>query len=280
MSALHQRFGPRSNASLMLRRHLSATLAVIILVACGAAGAADVSVTTEYDLRYGPLTVLSVHATTTLSDAGYHTAVKAETVGVVALVFPWQAWGTTDGSRDGGQFSPRRHHSGGEYRGQRRTAEIDYRSGGAVVTALDPRPQDDYRDAVPVALLPDTVDPLTATLQILASQCRGVVRVFDGRRRYDIQLTDLGDAEVPSARRMIYTGRAHRCQGDIKPLAGFWRTDPGYDERPSRLGYWIATPKPDLPPMPVYVELSSHRGTLSMYLTAVDRAAGAGVDAP
>jgi hypothetical protein len=114
-----------------------------------------------------------------------------------------------------------------------------------------------------------TVDPLTATLSALTLHCRGTVPVFDGRRRYDIRLTDLGDTDVPPSGSPLYSGRARRCRSEIIPLAGFWRVEPNQDERPTRLDYWIAAPKAGLPPVPVYLELSAPRGTLSIHLTAL-----------
>jgi hypothetical protein len=114
-----------------------------------------------------------------------------------------------------------------------------------------------------------TIDPMTATLQALFSECRGSLPVFDGRRRYDLMFTDVGLADVPRARGAMYSGPARRCRADIKPLAGFWRPDSLHDERPSRMEYWIASPRPELPPVPVYLELSSPRGILKIHLTGL-----------
>ena len=55
-------------------------------------------------------------------------------------------------------------------------------------------------------------------------------------------------------------------------LAGFWRVESHHDERPSRIDFWVAAPRPDLPLVPVYVELSSPLGTLSIPLAAIRRA--------
>jgi hypothetical protein len=240
--------------------------AVTAVLAASSAGAQS-AMTTEYDVRYGPLTVLSLRAATDSADGGYRTTTEAHTVGVVAMMFPWHASATTEGRLDAGGFRPLAHRSNGKYRGQRRSVVIEYGVGGAVVAAVDPPADDDYRDAVPIALQQETVDPLTATLSALASQCRGTVRVFDGRRRYDMELTDLGVADVPQLRGAAYTGSARHCRTEMRPIAGFWRTGPQHDERPSRLDSWIASPRPGLPPVPVYLELSSQRGTLAIVLT-------------
>jgi hypothetical protein len=234
---------------------------------------AQSAMTAEYDVRYGPLTIMTLRATTESGDGRYRTTTTAQTVGIAGMIFPWHASATTEGRVGACGFQPIAHRSSGKYRGQRRSVVIDYDAAGAVVAAIEPLAADDYRDAVPVTLQQDTVDPLTATLIALASHCHGTVRVFDGRRRYDMELADRGEGEVPASRGAVYAGPARRCRSDIRPIAGFWRTGPRHDERPSHLDAWVASPRAELPPIPVYLELSNHRGTLSMPLTAVTSAA-------
>jgi Protein of unknown function (DUF3108) len=246
---------------------LCAGLLLAVVASASRAGAHQM--TAEYDVRFGPLTIMSLRATTEFADGRYRTTTEGRTVGVAALVFPWQASATTEGRIEEGGLRPLTHRSNGVYRGQHRSVTIDYDAGGAVVAAIDPPAADDYRDAVPVALQQATVDPLTATLTALASHCHGTVPVFDGRRRYNLRLADLGDAEAPSAHGALYVGPARRCRSAMEAIAGFWRTGPQHDERPSHLDSWIAAPQPGLPPIPVCLELANHRGTLSIYLTAV-----------
>lgn len=232
-----------------------------------------VAVQTEYDVRYGPLTVLELTARTEINGSAYRSSLDMRTVGVVGYLFPWQAHTATHGRLTGAVAQPRLHHSRGEYRGQRRSVRIEYTEDGVVSATILPAAELDYREVVAVDLQQGTIDPLSATVGALRSNCRGTLRVFDGRRRYDLAFTDHGDAAVPSARGALYRGRAQRCEGAILPVAGFWRPDQKHDERPSRLEYWIASPGPDMPRMPVYMELSSERGTLSVHLTAVRRPA-------
>src|SRR5262249_23077875 len=160
---------------------------VLAALLMGSKAGAQNAMTTEYKVRYGPLTVLSLHATTESTEGYYRTTAEAETVGVVAALFPWHASATTEGRLQARGLRPLAPRSSGEYRGQRRSVVIEYGGSGAVVAAVAPPAADDYRDAVPIALQQETIDPLTATLSALASQCRGTVRVFDGRRRYDME---------------------------------------------------------------------------------------------
>jgi len=65
-----------------------------------------------------------------------------------------------------------------------------------------------------------------------------------------------------------YSGKARHCQARVTPYAGFWRVSEKHDERPTQLDVWIATPVPDVMPVPVYMQLSGARGTLGFRLSS------------
>jgi hypothetical protein len=246
------------------------TLLLCLLAPLRAVAAAiDTGAVLEYAVRYGPLQIMEMRTTTRLEGDRYHASTDVRTVGVAGVLFPWQASSGSLGVRGDNDIRPIRYHTAGEYRGRRRTAELDYQD-GEIHVRIDPPPELDDRDPVPATLQRGTVDPITATLSAVLSGCRGQLRVFDGRRRYDVTLNDLGDAETPSSRHGIYSGTARHCRAVIKTLAGFWRSEPRHDERPSQVDCWLAVPRPGLLAVPVYLEMSAPRGTLAIHLSAAE----------
>ncbi len=256
---------------------MTRTVAALLVALAGAAGATapvPPPITLRYDVRYGPLTIMSFDTTVDVADRTYRSTTRMQTEGVVELVYPWKAEAVSDGVRDGTTLTPKRHTSDGMYRGTHRRVRIDYADDGAVVSTIEPPPEEDARDRVPADLQRATMDPLTASLAAAGRQpCGGTLPVFDGRRRYDMRLEDKGPAEVEPARRGIYAGPARRCRATIIPYSGFWRSEPTESEAPTTLDYFIATPRPDVGPLPVYLELAGARGTLRIHLTAVERVA-------
>lgn len=222
----------------------------------------------DYQVRFGPLTILEMRTTARLDDAGYETSSEMRTVGLAGVLFPWTSGATTLGGRAAGDLRPRAHRSHGEYRGARRQVEIDY-DDTAVQARVAPPPEADHREPVPLAAQQDTIDPLTASLAAIESGCRGTLRIFDGRRRYDLTLQDQGEAPLPDGRAGIYQGSARHCRARILPYAGFWRATGREDERPAQVDIWIAAPLPGLRPVPVHMQLTAPRGTLGFDLTAV-----------
>ncbi|MGD9765758.1 MAG: DUF3108 domain-containing protein [Candidatus Binatia bacterium] len=246
-------------------------LGVLLLSACppARAAAAPRGVALDYEVRYGPFEVLEVSAITRLDGDRYETSSALRTVGIIGLLFPWSATAATDGRRAGGALRPVRHRSEGTYRESRRTVELDYDETGGVQSRIVPPSDAENRDTVPADMLPGTIDPLTASLAAIERECRGTLNVFDGRRRYDMALEERGLAPVPSDR-AVYQGDARHCRANIAPLAGFWRPSARQDERPTHLDVWIAPPRPGLLAVPVYLELSSPRGTLGVHLVRAE----------
>jgi hypothetical protein len=239
------------------------------------AGAAETNLVLDYDVRFGPVRLLEMRARVELEKARYRTSAEMRTVGMVALLFPWQSAAHSAGVRSPGSLSPFRHWSEGTYRGEKRLVEIDYDDGGLVRSHIEPLPQNDWRAAVPPDMQQGTMDPLSATIAAVDSNCRGTLRVFDGRRRYDLHLTDLGTVDVQPSGDHIYAGPARHCRALVEALGGFWRSDPRQSETPTTLESWIAVPRPGLRPLPVYLELRGAQGTLSINLTAVqEKSAG------
>jgi hypothetical protein len=244
--------------------------ALLIALAAARAAAADTGAALQYAVRYGPLQVLELRTTTRFDGERYHASSDLRTVGIVAALFPWSSSADSTGVRSDGAMRPQRYHSNGEYRGRTRLAQLDYDSGGSVRTQVEPPPEQDDRDPVPAALQEGTIDPLTATMSAVLSGCRGQLRVFDGRRRYDLSLTDLGDADTPSSRYTLYSGRSRHCRAAIEPVAGFWRSEPRHDERPTQIDFWVAPPRPGLLAVPVYLEITAPRGTLAVHLASAE----------
>lgn len=224
-------------------------------------------VSLEYEVRYGLLQVLAMQTTARFDAGRYEATSQVRTVGLAGVLFPWSQRASTDGVRDGDDLRPARHRSLGAYRGSERSVALDYETGGGVRAAVVPSPEQDFREAVPEADRAATIDPITATLTALQSGCRGTLRIFDGRRRYDLTLTDLGEGALPEAT-PAYDGPARHCRAGVTPRAGFWRVTETHDERPAQLDVWIASPRPELQPVPVYMQLSGPRGALDFQLAA------------
>jgi Protein of unknown function (DUF3108) len=252
----------------MRMRGLLRGLAVVVGLASRAIAADHAAVTLRYEVHYGPLRLLSVHVSTAVDGTQYRSRSVMQTEGIVGAIYPWSSESEVLGVRTGGRLQPHRHRAVGRYRNQERLVEIDY-AGERVRSRIEPAPEADDRTAVPEALQQATVDPLTASLHAAATGCEGTIPVFDGRRRYDLRLVALAPVELAATPARVYAGPARRCRAQVEAKAGFWQSDPRDSEVPTYLDYWLAVPRPGLPPIPVYLELRGARGTLRIDLVEV-----------
>jgi hypothetical protein len=251
----------------MPRPGRSALRLVALAALCGSAAAQDSVVELGYDVRYGPLPILAMEVRSEVDGDRYRATSTVRTKGLIDKLYHWQSTSESRGRREGLALRPEWHRSDGLYRSERRTVAIDYPLDGPVRAVVTPRPERKH-DVVPDDLQQATVDPLTASLLTVGTACRGLVPVFDGRRRYDLRLEELAPATVPRSRGALFVGRARRCRATVEARAGHWRDDPRDSDTPTTLDYWIASPAERVPPVPVYLELSGARGTLGIVLTS------------
>jgi len=123
------------------------------------------------------------------------------------------------------------------------------------------------------------LDPMTALLQMLANvsmqdSCNMTVKVFDGKRRFDITGMDAGYESIDSNSYGMFKGKARACDAAFKMIAGEWK-----DRKPTRFWQkseteagrapfhiWLARVAPELPELPVRLETGSVYGLVVINL--------------
>ena len=157
----------------------------------------------------------------------YHTASHFETTGIVSAF-----WGAIIDASSTGQITDRRlspstydsFYRRGDTKKER--VKVTYDAKGLPSTFADP-PYNTKRFPVSDEQKKDTFDPLSSVTYMLAGlngasakPCDATVPVFDGRRRYNIELTYLHDEQV-RLDNGLFKGNAHLCQVHYNQIAGF-----------------------------------------------------------
>jgi hypothetical protein len=138
----------------------------------------------------------------------YEAVIDAESVGLVA----------------GSGLQPQKYNSNTNNEKQNQKVDLTYTAGGIQLFS-DP-PYNTERFPVTEEQKRGTLDPLSGLVYSLsgvshssAKPCGDTVRVFDGRRRYDIELTFQGQDKVKTDGG--YSGPAIKCTVVYKQIAGF-----------------------------------------------------------
>jgi hypothetical protein len=152
--------------------------------------------------------------------------------------------------------------------------KIDFRTNATASGSSSPSVKTDAVAATPR----DAVDPLTAYFLVerrlgRGGDCTLTVPVFDGRHRFDLRFTDLGEQKLSAGKEQRYAGDAHACKMTRENLAG--ATDKDKVEMPQRGTLWYARLMPGDLMLPVKAEMITEIGSVTGHLAELR---GRGVD--
>jgi hypothetical protein len=193
-----------------------------------------------YEVYSGGFHVLNFELDLALAPERYDITTRMRSAGFVGWFMNWKQEAGSQGllAQDG--VLPILHRSEGEFRGRRRSVEIDYDSGKVNAVRVEPPPrQDEGREEVPVEKRREAMDPISAILnairRISAGQgCGGRLPVFDGRRRYDLVLTDRGSRGPNQPQLAGAPSDRVQCDFVYERIAGHERRDADPETRDKR----------------------------------------------
>lgn len=219
----------------MLKRFLLATSMVLASVAPtfaeetvkpqgAAAPGATSSVQLVWQVYLGGFNLGNIGLKTSFTGNGYSAVSRLKTAGVVNSFYEAIIDATSVGTVAGGGLQPQKYDSNTNNEKQNQKVGLTYTQAGIQLFS-DPT-YDVKRFPVTDELKRGTLDPLSGIVYSLSGvsisadkPCGDTVRVFDGRRRYDIELKFNGKDKVKTDGG--YSGPAVKCTVTYKQLAGF-----------------------------------------------------------
>jgi len=213
--------------------------------------------------------------TVTLQNGGddYRVGLEAELVGPPAWFETYKLRLVAEGRVAEGQPLPF------TYRREQRTdkkkvkwIELAFDEGGLPVMTSDPPFSPHTRPVVDESDLAGSHDPLSAILALLQASdanggCTGESKVYDGRRRFDLQFLNQGLVTVKSS--PFYRGQAWRCAVKLTPIAGYRFDGEDRTEVSSGTLLYLAEVQPGLPRLPVLIEAETGYGGIQIHLMDV-----------
>jgi len=198
-------------------------------------------------LYAGGITLGKVDMDATIRSGEYHVVSNLETSGVVNAFWQAQIQATSNGKIGDKIFQPMLYDSfDTNHSGKKQEVSLTYEGDAPVRMYANPKfPTNGYE--VKPEQQKATFDPLSAVVYIASgvgaskdNPCGVTAPVFDGRRRYNIELTKVKD-DVKKMDNGLYSGRVTVCEMKYRQLAGFKPKIIKENESFPKINAWIAT---------------------------------------
>jgi len=230
-------------------------------------------------LYAGGVTLGKVDMDATLRGDAYHIVSNLQTSGIVNAFWQAEIQAISNGRIVGGGLKPELYDSfDTNHAGKKQQVSLTYDGDGAPKLYASPKFATTGYDVKP-ELEKDTVDPLSAVVLITtgaaasaSNPCDVTAPVFDGRRRYNIEIRKLGDA-VKKMDNGLYSGHVSVCEIKYKQLAGFKPKIIKENESFPKIEAWIATFPSGIPGrnyvVPLRVFASTQYGIVAAVATSL-----------
>ena len=237
-------------------------------------GAEDIQV--SYKIHLGGFHLVQVDLRSVVHDNEYLALSSVRTKGLVDVFASADITLVSTGDVIEGRVAPRTYNSDQKEKKKRQLVGLLFGEDGPLEVASDP-PYDLDRFPVSEDLKFQTVDPLSAALYVSLGSgmdhgdpCTRTVPVFDGKRRYNLEMTYVDEIEEFSSGRGGYLGPAIQCQLQYKRIAGFKPPKPGKKRtQVPPIDIWLAPLNDGSLYVPVRMQADSDFGAAVVRATAL-----------
>ena len=230
-----------------------------------------------YEVYFGGFHVLNAAALWQRSPGGYRISAEAETQGMIGWLYPWRGTTESRGRVEASQVVPLQHDNHGISERGERLVSLRYHPSGDIAEAVV-QPEQDWEDRhpLPADAGQGTLDPLSVVAGLSellqdGGPCEGEFSVFDGRRRYDLIVSDVGTTQLEPTDYSIFAGEARGCAIDYTLLGGHRVERNKYAATARERIVWVARPLEDAPMVPVRLQIETAYGTVMGHLTGFSK---------
>jgi hypothetical protein len=254
---------------------------ILVLAATPIAAAEAKSVTLTYTGYLAGFPVLSmtaqadlpVAANGSVGDGVYGLQANIVTQGSLASLYPYRASVAANGRLAAGRAQPSQFHSEGQIMSKTESVTLTYQAGGKVDIKAVPLTRQAQEAAVQ-GTANGTIDPASLVLAVIASfaqkdTCTGSYKLFDGVRRYDLNVTEVGNGNVQMYKRSYYQGPATECQAVPQLIQGFAQMAVESKLYPESATIWLGNAVPGMPAVPVRIYTQNALGKMVFDLVGV-----------
>jgi len=208
-----------------------------------------------------------------VGDGVYGLQANIVTQGSLASIYPYRMSVASNGRLAAGRAQPTQFHSEGQIMAKTESVTLTYSTNGKVDIKAVPLTRQ-AQDAMAKGTANGTIDPASLVLAIIANTaqkdtCTGSYKLFDGVRRYDLHVTEVGSGNVQTYKRSYYQGPAIECQAVPQLIQGFAQMAMESKLYPESATIWIGNAVPGMPAVPVRIYTQNALGRMVFDLVGV-----------
>jgi hypothetical protein len=216
---------------------------------------------------------LPVGANGTVGDGVYGLQANIVTQGSLATLYPYRMTVSSNGRLAKAAAQPTQFHSEGQIMSQTESVTLTYHTNAKVDIKAVPMTRQ-AQDAAAQGTANGTIDPASLVLAVIANYaqkdtCTARYKLFDGVRRYDLNVTEVGNGNVEMYKRSYYQGPATACQATPQLIQGFSQMAVQSQLYPESAKIWIANAVPGMPAVPVRIYTQNALGEMVFDLIGV-----------
>lgn len=187
-------------------------------------------ISATYDAGVGAINLGTFNVTANFAGTDYDLMAKGSFSVLAGLVYKASGTSTSRGTLNGANAQPGRFTLAFEDTKKRQKLNISFAGDTVRNVSRVPKKKPDRRNIpVPAGQLTNVLDPLTAAFLSIRSSvppgdlgvCNETIRVFDGKQRFDLQLSPKRTETLGSRTPKSISKRAAVCAVRYKPIGGY-----------------------------------------------------------
>ena len=193
----------------------------------------------------------------------YSVKVDAHSVGLFSVILDWHQTIRSFGKIENNRFISFRYHSE-DFRGEKNGhMEIDFKNIPPQIISAQPDPRDDERRVMKANFLSKTNDPVAGIFNLALEQCNSTVKVYDGKRRYNIKVLKKEVSILKDSYLSEDNLEAFKCNYEIERIAGYTKKE--LAKFPKKGDIWITKHSRFSFFYPVKIQIKTNWGNFLCY---------------
>lgn len=179
-----------------------------------------------YEVQFGNLIVGKAEVLFRSTSQNLNIDIKSQTAGILDVLYEYNGVLKSSSIKNKGTWLPNKFSAGGVFNKKKRTTDITWVNNYKTVSYVNVPTIDlkKYHEVQKSSLV-NVIDPITAFMRVIEKineeyTCDQNFKVFDGRRRYDLEIKTIGNSTIDNDRPKSYKGNVLICGLRVFPIGG------------------------------------------------------------